>query len=590
MLQTFIRRVLPILILTALLTVCASCRNTVLPVSPSSETEKSTETDTPTTPATTDDRPTGHTETPPDDPDGSAVNWCAHENVSAASDKKATCTTDGYKNRKKCRDCGAELDDTGTAIPAYGHEYKNLKCIHCGKNKPSLAASGQFENTGVLWQLFDDGELAVSGNGAIPSFPEFENGYFFPFNKAVKSIVVYSGVTVIGDNVFRGLKDVTTVSIAASVRKIGDHAFDGWSLKTLELPYGPVEIGRDNFMDNEMFFIELPSSVRSVGAGSFSSKQLVTLRIPASVRTYDAYENQYSNLRTVAFMGDEASAKKLALYDHLTRDGECATVFLRFKYTGKASALPYCSKRGRTDGDFTYAVFTDDTALVTAYKGASANVEIPEKLGSYPVFGIEHECFKNNKTIRSVTLPSTLNVIYYKAFVDSSVEELTVKGDKLRVGANAFSGCSSLRTLNFGGTFLDIGAGAFSGTYVDNIRPDPEMKIARISAFANAHADKVDFSQFEIICDSAFARSTVPESIDLSGVSEIGFGAFYSAGLRSVNVTNVKKIERSAFKSNSYLTTETVTGLDTVKELDEHAFDFRYVIPSSETADASPEE
>lgn len=574
------------LLLAAVLLLFSSCEagNVILPTG----TNKPPETSLPTLPRPTDTEsgPSGTDPTSPggDDlpsPDGEPVNWCAHENLTAASDRKATCVCDGYKNRSKCVDCGAILDNTGVIIPAYGHEYKNRKCIYCSKNKPSLAASGQFEGTAILWQLFDDGELAVSGKGEIPSFGTNENGYFFPFNKAVKSIVVYYGVTAVGDNVFRGLKDAAQICVSSSVRKIGDHAFDGWSLKTLELSYGLVYVGKDNFMDNQLFFLELPSSVRTVGAGSFSSQQLVTLRVPASVTSYGAVENQYSNLRNVAFMGDIDSAKRLELYEHLTCDGECSTVFLHFRYTGKASALPYCTKRGKTDGDFTYAVFSDDTALLTGYKGSDSNVVIPEKLGSYPVFGIEHECFKNNKTIKSVTLPESLYVIYYKAFVDSSLEELTIRGSGIRVGANAFSGCSSFKTLHYDGTFLDLGAGCFANTTVTNIRPDPQMKIARVSAFAYARADSVVFTQFEKICDSAFARCAVPAGIDLSGVRFIGYGAFYSDGLSSVDVTGVGSIARAAFKSNSLLSADTVTGLDTVAQLDENAFDFAYSSPPS---------
>ena len=73
------------------------------------------------------------------------------------------------------------------------------------------------------------------------------------------------------------------------MRSIGDHAFDGWSVKTLELSYGLIRVGKDNFMDNQLFFLELPSSIRTVGAGSFSSQQRFNLRIPESVTTYEAY-------------------------------------------------------------------------------------------------------------------------------------------------------------------------------------------------------------------------------------------------------------------------------------------------------------
>ena len=58
--------------------------------------------------------------------------------------------------------------------------------------------------------------------------------------------------------------------------------------------------------------------------------------------------------------------------------------------------------------------------------------------------------------------------IYPKAFIDSSLTELIVKGEHLTVGNAAFQGCSSFNTLEFEGTFLDVGAAAFAGTGIGN--------------------------------------------------------------------------------------------------------------------------
>ena len=561
-------QVLLLAVLTALLVGCESLPTPTVSPSESETPTSATPTHTPTTETTGDE-----TTTPDGGQSDGGVNWCAHEHLTAASDKAATCTTDGYKNRKKCTDCGAVLENTGTVIPAYGHEYNNRKCIYCAKNKPSLVISGQYENSGVIWQLYDDGELAISGKGAVPSFPTEENSYFFGYNKAIKSIVVYNGVTEIGDNAFRNLKDATTISISSTVKSIGDHAFDGWSLKTLNLSYGLTRVGKDNFTGNQIFFLELPASITSVGAGSFSSAQMVTLRIPASVKTYEAYENQYSNLRNVAFMGDESSAKALDLYRHLRCDGECANVTMRFKYTEAASKLPYCTKRGQTVGDFTYCVFSDGTAAITGYKGSKETIEIPELAGGNTVVGIDREAFKNNKIIRTVTLPASVTGIYPKAFIDSSLTELIVKGEHLTVGNAAFQGCSSFNTLEFEGTFLDVGAAAFAGTGVGNIKLDPSMKVARTSAFATSAIKDVDFTAFEIISGSAFARTSFTD-VDLTGVREVGYGAFYNAGVKNLNVTNVGHIAHAAFVTNSQLKKENVVGLESVKEIDEGAFPF----------------
>ena len=557
---------------------------TVTPTVPTDEPTPTPTEPMPTEPTPTEPTPTVPTDEPTPTPTivdpphdlspGDIVNWCGHQNVVAAADQDATCTVDGFKDRLKCADCGAVLDGTGKIIPAYHHVYNNRRCVYCSKNQPSLVTGGQYEHSGVIWQLYDDGELAVSGKGEIPSFPEKENSYFFGYNKAIKSIVVYYGVTSIGDNAFRNLKEVLTVSISSSVRHIGDHAFDGWSLKTLNLSYGLTTVGSDNFTENRLFFLELPGSVTAIGAGSFNSSQLVTLRVPATVRRFDAHENQYSAVRNIAFMGDESAVTGLDIYRHLRLDGACANVSILFKFTAAANTLPYCTRRGSVSGDFTYSYFTDKTVVITAYRGKSSNVVIPETLSSYTVVGIEHECFKNNKTIKSVTLPATLKDICYKAFIDSSIEELTILGTNVRVGEAAFSGCSSLKTLHFEGVFLEVGGKAFANTKIEHIPLSPDMTYARISSFASSAVKNVDYTQFEVIGNSAFARTSA-SSVDLTGVREVGYGAFYSVGLKNLTLTGVEKIERAAFIGNSSLKAENIVGLSDVPLIEEGAFDFK---------------
>ena len=172
-------------------------------------------------------------ETESETPEEQDPDLCSHENTKKIGDLEPTCTVEGYKNRLECVDCGAVLDQTGEILPALGHKFEGRKCRYCGKNEPSLMFEGVFEGSEVTYRMYDDGELALSGRGPTPSMSENENGFFFRYSRFVKSIVVYSGVTSIGDSLLRGLKDVTEISISSSVKRIGDRAFDGWSLKTL---------------------------------------------------------------------------------------------------------------------------------------------------------------------------------------------------------------------------------------------------------------------------------------------------------------------------------------------------------------------
>lgn len=501
---------------------------------------------------------------------------CAHKHTKKVSSVSPTCTTEGYTDRLKCTDCGAVLDTTGRILPAYGHVYEGRKCKYCDKNEPSLIIEGNFAGSAVKWQIFDDGELAISGVGAIPDMPDNENSFFYKYNKHITSIVIYDGVTEIGNNVFRNLKDVTVISVASSVVKIGDHSFDGWSLKTLNLSMRVKSIGKSNFTGNQIFFVELPGSLEHVGAGSFTSAQTVTLRIPSSVKEYEVLDpGQYSNINNIAFMGTKSQFDRLALAKHLRSDGDCSAVNILYEYTDKASSLPYCTKRNQKSGDFTYCIYTDNTARITAYKGTDSEIVIPEKVGSYKVVAIDHNCFEENTTVKKVTLPESCTKIYAEAFLKSGLEELVIQGNTMTLAAAAFEDAKSFATLTFDGVFLDVGARAFANTKVENIPLSPSMTVARVSSFAHSSIKNVDFSQFEIIADSAFGYTNITDTLNLSGVKEIGRGAFYRAGIKYVDVTGVGSIAQGAFSSNSSLTLYSVNGLDTVKTIEDGAFDFK---------------
>ncbi|MBQ8912393.1 MAG: leucine-rich repeat domain-containing protein [Clostridia bacterium] len=543
------------LLLMALLLV--SCHKPTPTVTPGNSTPSFPESGTPSS------------DTPP------VEEGCPHHNTKKVADKDPTCIVEGYADRLKCKDCQQVLDTTGRILPALGHQYKNRKCVHCAKFEPDVTVEGTFEGTETYWKLYSDGELEIGGSGKTPDFDENENSYFYRYNKAVTSIVVYDGVTRIGDNLCRVLKEAKTISIASSVTEIGDHAFEGWELSKLYLSMRLERLGKDNFTCNKLFFLELPGTLVSVGSGCFESTQLITLRVPASVKTFETVKGQFQSLENLAYMGTEAQFMRLDLGKHMKVDGKCALVNVLYEFKDEARSLPYCTQRGLKDGDFTYIVYSDKTARVSKYSGSSKDLVIPEKFGVYTVTGIHTTCFEENKSIAKVTLPKTVKTVAREAFLNSSLSTLVILGDELKIADFAFSGCVQLTALEMEGTFLDVGHGAFGATHVSNFKLSPKMDAVRASAFAQTEIVISDFTQFDYIGDSAFAYTSLKHHLNLKGVKEIGFGAFYRASATSADVTGVERIEAYAFYLNGNLTTETVKGLDTVKTVDPAAFDFK---------------
>ena len=82
----------------------------------------------------------------------------------------------------------------------------------------------------ISWSISDSGVLTISGNGAMKKeyskSGDITNAPWASYASDIKSIVVENGVTTLADRAFRGLTNVTSVSIASSVTKIGNTVFE----------------------------------------------------------------------------------------------------------------------------------------------------------------------------------------------------------------------------------------------------------------------------------------------------------------------------------------------------------------------------
>ena len=139
--------------------------------------------------------------------------------------------------------------------------------------------------------------ITVSGSGAMYNYNNGDDGQrwdelvlgltHYP-NKDAENLVIESGITSIGNNVFNGLKAVKKVTIPASVTSIGASAFEGCSaLSSATLPSNLKTIGANAFKNTKAANISIPASVTSIGAGAFSG--ISGLKITCSYAT-EAYK------------------------------------------------------------------------------------------------------------------------------------------------------------------------------------------------------------------------------------------------------------------------------------------------------------
>lgn len=87
----------------------------------------------------------------------------------------------------------------------------------------------------------------------------------------IKSVVIESGVTSIGDFAFAGQIGLTSITIPDSVTSIGDYAFHYcMSLTSVKIPDGVTRICQKVFQDcSSLTSVEIPDSVASIGSNAF---------------------------------------------------------------------------------------------------------------------------------------------------------------------------------------------------------------------------------------------------------------------------------------------------------------------------------
>ena len=120
----------------------------------------------------------------------------------------------------------------------------------------------------------------------IPSSVTSIGDHAFSDCYSLSEIVIPSSVTSIGDSAFSSCKSLSEIVIPSSVTSIGDSAFsDCYSLSEIVIPSSVTSIGDSAFSDcYSLSEIVIPSSVTSIGDSAFSDcYSLSEIVIPSSV-------------------------------------------------------------------------------------------------------------------------------------------------------------------------------------------------------------------------------------------------------------------------------------------------------------------
>lgn len=315
--------------------------------------------------------------------------------------------------------------------------------------------------------------------------------YAFRDCRQLTSVTIPASVTSMGWGAFYGCNGLTNATIPNSVTSIGEMAFNECSgLTAVTLPSSLTSIGKHVFAGcSGLTSVTIPNEVTSIGENAFyDCGKLTTVTIPPSVTSIGGYAFQgCSGLETlvltngVTSIGDLAfegcnALSTLTLPSSVTSIGYYAfsgcngltTVTIPSSVTSLKGPFLSCSSLTEIvveTGNMYY--MSKDGVLFT--KAGNKLLQCPGgKSGSYIipdcVAVIDDHAFQGCIYLSKVILPDSVTSIGDSAFVKcSSLSTVILSDSVVSIGHQAFEGCSGLTTMTIPDSVTSIGNWAFNG-------------------------------------------------------------------------------------------------------------------------------
>lgn len=185
---------------------------------------------------------------------------------------------------------------------------------------------------------------------------------------------------------------------------------------------------------------------------------------------------------------------------------------------------------------------TNSTATVVGYNGTDSDVTIPSYFTSgnvaYKVTALSSNAFAG-KNIRSIVLSDYITELPDGAFKDCK-QLNQISGYFTKIGAEAFSGCTSLDKYNISSSITEIGKNAFMGVdeiYVSAIDAENALK--------EAQAQNPDLSTEELLASARTITQNVVNSAINTGAQNVtlNISKIANGTILTLNVPEITSFE-----------------------------------------------
>ena len=410
--------------------------------------------------------------------------------------------------------------------------------------------------------LYGDGEMIVTGSGAMTSHPWTANAY----RERVVDVSLPQDLTALCNSAFQNCTYLQTINLP-NAETIPYYCFSGCSyLQTIALPSTLWAIDYHAFENcTALASIDIPDSVLYIGGYAFNGcSSLASVRLSENLKLMNGFisnaeERTWSN-RTDNYYYNGAfrnctSLKEIVIPASLAR-------------------VPDSSFSGCSQMQSVTFKGTETSIYSSCFSGCKmlTDISLPAALKEIP-----SSCFKDCDSLVDITLPDTVKTIGSDAFNDcDGLQKIIFNPELSTIGSYAFNDCDSLKEVRSNAQLSSIGSYAFNECdLLETV--ELQMGLTSLGSYAFYKCPKISslvlpqsLQSIGANCfayDSGLTTVTIPDS-----VTSLGDLAFYLCdGLKNLGLgTGLTTIPQYCFWKNTSL--EEVVIPYRVKTIEANAF------------------
>ena len=364
----------------------------------------------------------------------------------------------------------------------------------------------------LTWS-FSDGELVISGTGAMAEFEGMDGAPWHDLGASVKKVTILPGVTSVSQFAFSELTSLSDISIPDTVTTIGQMAFVYCSsLTSIVLPKTVKEIPYALFGDCLTLKSVTAPGVTTIGDYAFQGTSMTSF----------AVTKQMTDISGLAFF-------KTPIEVFTVENGNPVyTASAGVLYTDAGKTL-FAYPQGNPADSFTIPATVKKVGQCAfSYAYSLKQVVIPNS-----VEVLEDSAFQGSGLI-SVTIPDSVTEVGYFTFYGASLQSVTFGTGLESTSYEMFEGCASLKELHFPSTPFRLDARTFA--YCSSLT---EVTLPR---------------NVEEIGNGCFGECYALRSFTADGLKMIPFQALMNcSSLQTLSLPAVEEINRAAFYGCSSL-------------------------------------